>query len=260
MISLNGHPLKITHFPDRTSQVWKIPSEFLNASTHLVQWEYAEEAELLHLAQLKSLLDLSGQKIRLEINYLPYARQDKPVANDATFALRSFATLLNSLNFAEIILLDPHSSVATTLIRGSRAIYPTQQVQRVSQLLSIDLLAYPDRGARDRYGAIYTNASIYGEKVRNQSTGRIESYALVGDPQGKRVLIVDDICDGGATFCALARELIAKGAIETHLFITHGLFTQGLAPLFQAGIRRIFTARGEAIQSENTIHYQEYRS
>ncbi len=260
MLLLNGHPLKITHFPDRTSQVWKLPNELLDAPDYWVRWEFSDESELVHLAQLKALLDLAGHKTKLEINYLPYARQDKPVSNETTFALRPFATLINSLRFDEIVILDPHSSVATTLIERARAIYPTEKVGQVAKLLSIHLLAYPDKGARDRYGAIYSSPSIYGEKVRNQSTGKIESYAVVGDPSGQKVLIVDDICDGGATFCALARELLAKGATETHLFITHGLFTQGLAPLLQAGIRRIFTARGEAIQSDNTIQYQEYRS
>jgi ribose-phosphate pyrophosphokinase len=42
-----------------------------------------------------------------------------------------------------------------------------------------------------------------------------------------RCLIVDDICDGGATFVALARKLREAGAIEVSLFVTHGIFSKG---------------------------------
>jgi len=59
-------------------------------------------------------------------------------------------------------------------------------------------------------------------------------------------MIVDDICDGGATFILLAKELYAAGAKEVNLFVTHGIFSKGLIPLYEAGIKRIFTQDGEA--------------
>ena len=62
------------------------------------------------------------------------------------------------------------------------------------------------------------------------------------------MLIVDDICDGGKTFELLAEQLYSNGAEEVNLFVTHGLFTKGLRPLKNAGIKRIFTNKGEAIQ------------
>jgi phosphoribosylpyrophosphate synthetase len=69
----------------------------------------------------------------------------------------------------------------------------------------------------------------------------------VGDCKDKRVLIVDDICDGGKTFELLAKDLYNAGAEEVNLFVTHGLFSKGLIPLKLAGIKRIFTNKGQAI-------------
>jgi phosphoribosylpyrophosphate synthetase len=106
---------------------------------------------------------------------------------------------------------------------------------------------YPDKGARVKYTDFYNLPSIHGNKIRNQDTGHIEQYDLFGNCEGKRILIVDDICDGGATFVLLADQLYANGAEEVNLFVTHGIFSKGLKPLRNAGIKRIFTNKGEAI-------------
>ena len=57
--------------------------------------------------------------------------------------------------------------------------------------------------------------------------------------------MVDDLCDGGATFILLAKELLSKGAKEVHLFVSHGIFSRGLGVLFDAGIKRVFVKDGE---------------
>ena len=60
MITLNGKPITPTIFPDKTSQVWKVFQEdslSLHAPELKVVWTFENEAELIHLAQLKMLLD-----------------------------------------------------------------------------------------------------------------------------------------------------------------------------------------------------------
>jgi ribose-phosphate pyrophosphokinase len=257
MIKLNGHKIDVTLFPDHTSQVWKLPTQLFDSPKFLVEWDFQNEAELIHMAQLKALLDLKARPTDLHIRYLPYARQDKETANQATFALRPFATLLNTLKFDKILIDDPHSSIATTLIQRSEAIYPVKKVQDIANLVGADLVCYPDKGARTRYSAIYEFESIYGEKVRNQLTGHIDAYDVVGNPSGKKVLIIDDICDGGATFTILARDLLKQGALSVDLFVTHGLFSKGLEPLLTSGIKRIFTQKGEAFETQGQITYKE---
>src|SRR5689334_7783330 len=111
MIKLNGNEITPTIFPDGTSQVWKLypkPKNLVN----VVEWKFENEAEFLHLAQLKHLIDSFGGKCFLEISYLPYARQDKETSNETTFALNPFSDLLNSLNFEGVSIFDPHSDIA----------------------------------------------------------------------------------------------------------------------------------------------------
>jgi ribose-phosphate pyrophosphokinase len=96
-----------------------------------------------------------------------------------------------------------------------------------------------------KYSKIYDDwPFIYGEKVRDQASGRITSYQVVGDAKGKRVLIIDDICDGGQTFMLLTRELLSAGASQVVLFVTHGIFSKGIRSLFDSGISQIFTKSG----------------
>jgi ribose-phosphate pyrophosphokinase len=244
MIILNGKEIPITVFPDKTTQVWKLSEGFFRSYNGMVTWEFSNEAELLHLAQLKSLLDSKGLESSLYIKYLPYGRQDKPVANDSTFALVSFANLLNALKFKKVLIVDPHSTTALQLIENSTAIFPKKQVEEAITATGANLICYPDKGALFKYRQIYDYPYIYGEKVRDQSTGEIKSYHVMGNAYSANVMIVDDICDFGRTFILLARDLKKAGA-KVNLFVTHGLFSGGLDGLKAAGIERIFTQDGE---------------
>ena len=96
MIKLNGHLVTPTIFPDKTSQVWKIPKSHFNKKENVITWEFENEGEFMHLAQLKVLLDIDyfSSKVVLDMPYLPYARQDKDITNESTFALYPFALLL----------------------------------------------------------------------------------------------------------------------------------------------------------------------
>lgn len=53
------------------------------------------------------------------------------------------------------------------------------------------------------------------------------SMVFAGDLlTGKHCLIVDDLCDGGATFLALATKLREYGAEKVYLYVTHGIFSK----------------------------------
>lgn len=264
MITVNGTPVNTTIFPDNTSQVWKVSQlEIPNTNWVHITWVYSHEGEFMQLAQLKQLLDRKGFGAALRIKYLPYGRQDKEVSNEATFALRTFADLLNTLGFEEIIIMDPHSTIATDLIVNSRAEYPHSQIKEILLSTTTTLACYPDKGALSKYIEVYKeeigSAYAYGEKVRDQLTGNITHYTLIGGDKvkGSSVLIVDDICDGGMTFKILAKDLLAAGATEVNLFVTHGIFSKGLRTLKESGINRIFTQDGEASEVQGHIVYEK---
>lgn len=242
MILLNGIEINPTIFPDKTSQVWKLPNEAFGASPDIITWSFENEAELFHVCQLADLV----KNASLEMPYLPYGRQDKAVNNEETFALRTFARIINSCGFRDVRFLDGHSAEASKLIRNSCDEFPSEAIEAAQRAVPGCLLAYPDKGAFDRYSPAYGNEAVLGDKVRDQSTGYISHFEISqADPRERDVLIIDDICDGGMTFKILAKSLLDAGAESVHLYVTHGIFSKGLDTLRESGISRIFTHEGE---------------
>jgi phosphoribosylpyrophosphate synthetase len=238
MIKLNNIIIRPTIFNDKTSQVWKIDDAFPTVCE--VSWEFESEAEFMHLAQLKQLMDTKMVKVaNLYISYLPYARQDKNIDNSKTFALHTFSMLLNTLNFQKVIIEDVHSPVALELIKNSETIIPSPD--KLAEELNA-IVCFPDNGAASKYKT--KKSSVTLEKTRNQTTGELKMAPLKAHITGN-VLIFDDLCDKGGTFILAAKELYNAGANEVYLYVSHGIFSAGLEPLKQAGIKRIFTLKGE---------------
>src|SRR5579871_1665760 len=243
MIKVLNHKIEPTIFPDDTTQVWKLPSEILSASEIKIDWRFENEAELLWLAQVKMLLQ-NARSFSLHVPYLPYARQDKEVSNDLTFALHSFAALLNGIGFDTVTAVDVHNPAVTkALVKNFRNI-PVDEIHKdLAEKLNADFLIFPDAGALERYLYARRRRHIVFEKERDQATGKITGHRLVPelsateDLNGKRLLIVDDICDGGATFISIAKAIAAKYTCRLDLFVTHGLFSKGRGLLEKAGLR-----------------------
>jgi ribose-phosphate pyrophosphokinase len=253
MITLNGYNVTPTTFPDTCTQVWKLPEDVYNKMkitfNNVIEWDFDKESELITIAQLRFMIGSVSEKLgTLRINYLPYGRQDKEVSNDSTFGIHPFAHLINSLNFSTVYLIDAHSDkhgIANCINE-----IPYKYIQTVTLLTGTDVLIYPDKGASVRYSKLnsLTNIpSIYFNKVREQSTGKILS--LEADSlypiTNKKCLIVDDICDGGATFIQCAKQLYKMGASEVYLYTTHGIYSRGSLVLFEEGIKRVFNFKGE---------------
>jgi ribose-phosphate pyrophosphokinase len=237
-----------TIFPDGTSQVWKIKMPPEKAWIK-IKWNFESEAELLHLIQLNQLLKQNSNRAHLYIPYLPYARQDKEISNSTTFALNPMMDLLLS-NFYAIHTYDMHNPTEYVDEWGLVNYTPKHIIETLEKE-EYDVIMFPDEGALKRYSKMFESSltflqypKIYGKKIRDQSTGKITSYEIE-DPKlvlrCANVLIVDDICDGGATFIEATSKMKELGAKDIDLCVSHGIFSRGKQILHDAGIRNIFT-------------------
>jgi ribose-phosphate pyrophosphokinase len=114
-------------------------------------------------------------------------------------------------------------------------------------------IIFPDAGAQKRYEheeALKGLPVIVFEKVREQRTGAITGHRIASGSgiysDAHRALIVDDLCDGGATFVSIAKTLQGEqfrdaSTYELGLVVSHGLFSKGKEVLTEAGIKSIFT-------------------
>lgn len=249
MIKLNGRAVPATVFPDNTSQVWKLPQDLLDevhrADECTVEWDFEKEAEFMQLAQLKTLLDQYTDIVRLLMPYLPYGRQDKIVSNSSTFALKTFARLLNTLEFTEVTTYDAHNDSRAHQINNLVNVAPRNWMHDTFETVKANMYLFPDKGAAVRYGPHANARFATATKDRDPLTGLISGVTIEGHVKGNKVLIVDDICDGGMTFKLVAEAALKAGAKEVHLYVTHGIFSKGLKTLTDSGIKRIFTHKGE---------------
>lgn len=248
MIRLNNYIITPTIFPDKTSQVWKLPKE-LSVEYNKIIWDFENEAEFIHIAQLCDLL--TGTHIELQIPYFPYARQDKDVSNTSTFALRTFCRILDALPVNLVKTYDLHSNVAKQILKKPLIVESAdQRIKDVMEETCTELVVFPDAGAKTRYGVVAGKTHVvYFTKIRNQLTGEITGMSSDNDEIFKKVnniLIVDDLCDGGATFTHIAKYIknITKYP-EINLYTSHGLYTKGTQILKDNGINRIFNRLGE---------------
>lgn len=240
--------VKPTIFPDKTSQVWKLPEEILSSKEYLITWNFEEEREIIDLYSLCNLLPAFSQ-VLLHLPYLPYGRQDKLVVNDRTFNLTVFADLINALKFDQVTTVDAHNPARfERLFHQSQNIAPYHFQLKAVEQFQPTFFVFPDKGAMERYESSFItnpNTRIYFEKVRDQLTGNITGLTMYSNKlfyTCDRLLIIDDICDGGATFIGVAKELRKLvPEVKIGLFVTHGIFSRGKQHLLDNGVDEIYT-------------------
>ena len=254
MFLVNGSEVNITIFPDKTSQVWHQDMDKFNLDDGYdvtIEWRFESEAEVIQLVQLVDFVkSFYPNFLHLYMPYLPYGRQDKKISNDTTFALQSFAKVLNILEFDQVTTLDAHNPLACEfLIKNFKNIIPRLEIAHRAK--ENDIICFPDKGAKNRYGTILSFTDklyVTCDKKRDEATGKILSIEIENCHnyiKDSKILIVDDLCDGGGTFIETAKKLKELGAKSVSLYTTHGIYSKGTDFLFVNGIDKIYNHKGE---------------
>ena len=221
MIAIDGKPINIDHFPDGTL----LMHNYGSSSSATILWQFENNEELVALIFLTKHLRSKGVRhISLYMPYIPNARQDRVKCDTDIFTLKYFAEIINSLDFDEVAVLDPHSSVSEALFDRIWLVDYSWYIKRAIDDCTPDILFYPDEGAMKRYSATAKKEYAFGIKKRDWESGKIEGLDVCGDIEkikGKNVLIIDDICSRGGTFYHSAKKLKELGANKIYLYITH---------------------------------------
>lgn len=169
----------------------------------------------------------------LIIPYFMGARSDRVINDGDSVCLEVVGDIINNFGFAKVQLLDIHSDKAIRVIKNSINV---NCIEELLQQLTTDpeVVICPDYGAINRAHLTRrllggTQIIINCQKVRDHKTGKIT--LTVVDPQfcdDKHCVIVDDICDGGGTFLAIAEQIKPKSLA---LVVTHGIFSKGFEEL-----------------------------
>jgi ribose-phosphate pyrophosphokinase len=150
------------------------------------------------------------------------------VEGNSVFTLKYITDFINSLNFKEVIVIEPHSDVTPALLNNCRSVFPSFDIlnnvmKEVNFNKDKDYLFFPDQGAAKRYGKTKGFKQLVGFKERDFQTGKINKLQVIGDiqEQGFKVIIQDDLCSYGGTFLMSGNKLKELGASEIYLLVTH---------------------------------------
>jgi ribose-phosphate pyrophosphokinase len=232
VINLNtGEGIKITIFPDGQPHI-NIQGIAENDEVKVI-CSLTDTSKLLQLLETANALDnLFAKKKLLVIPYLMAARYDRLMQHGDSVDLKVVADIINMCGFEKVYLYDVHSDVALLLIKNAVGITNKNLVEQYNMPDAV--LICPDAGAAKKVAKYFDwnsniKSIVYCSKNRELSTGKITLEVLEPDEcVGKNCVIIDDICDGGGTFLAIAEKIK-----PTHLtlIVTHGIFSKGFQEL-----------------------------
>lgn len=216
------------------------PENCTNRTKFRIKVNFSKSDDLVDMMLLvDAIRNIDSANIELYIPYFPYARQDRVMQNGESHSLRVIAKLIESCNFSEIWVDDPHSDVLAGLFcAGSLRI--TEQHVLAKEMLEEyannqnTYLVSPDAGALKKIYKVAKHLElpvIEANKVRDVSTGNIIRTKVddlgISDPV--TLIVVDDIIDGGKTYIELAKVLKETYVVQDLvLCATHGIFSKGI--------------------------------
>ena len=236
---------KISRFPDGQQNIVIDPPDgsisMVEIKSRLNNWLDLE----LIVCTVASLRELGIEEIYLYTPYILGARSDRKFMTGGNRYIKDvIAPVLNSLNFKSVFCLDPHSYVLENCINNLK----TQSNYKLVSFTLDDLyqqneyiLIAPDAGASHKIYKLAEEIGYEGDiitcsKERDWGGNIIKTVVPMGKywEREKDAIIVDDICDGGATFINIAKEMKANGwKNKIYLVVTHGIFSKGFGELSQ---------------------------
>lgn len=264
-IKINEYEIPVKAYKDGSVDV-KIPQSVLTLVNSLKNQTITTAGNIILKAHLKTPTDLlallylldyfeehhgASAKIILALPFIPNGRQDRlnsgkdgetGVVLTNLFTLKSVAKLVNVYScVSKVLVTDAHSLVSTSLLHKVSETSQRDVMVRIKDRFDFetDVIVSPDLGAYKKaleVASAFKLPLTVALKNRDPLSNEItETSLLQAEVKGKRVLIVDDILDGGRTFIPLAKLLKEAGASHVALAVTHGLFSYGYEALKQDG-------------------------
>lgn len=225
----------------RASDVFVIQSTSAPANEHLMEL----------LVMIDALRRASAEHITAVIPYYGYARQDRKVAPRTPISAKLVADLIDTAGATRVLSIDMHAGQ----IQGFFNV-PFDHLYAMPVLLEhmresfgdAAVIVSPDAGGVER-------ARAFGKRL-NMSIGMIDKRRprpnearvmnVIGEVEGRDVILVDDMIDTAGTLCAAADALRSRGAKRIFAYSTHAVFSG-------PAVERITSSAIDRVVVTNTI-------
>jgi ribose-phosphate pyrophosphokinase len=187
----------------------------------------------------------SADRVTAVIPYFGYARQDRKDKPRAPISAKLVANLITVAGADRVLTMDLHSSQIQGFFDIPFAHLSAQPVlvRHFQELKIPDLtVAAPDVGGVKiaRSYAKRLDATLVVVNKRRTSADKSEAMEVIGEVDGRNVLLVDDLISTAGTIKNASQALKARGAKDVYTACTHACFS-GLAlkNLEAAGLKQL---------------------
>ena len=223
-------PVKTTRFSDGEFTV-SIEETIRGQEVAIVQSTYPPTDNLMELLLLiDAAKRASAKRIIAVMPYFGFARQDRKDKPRVAIGAKLVANLLTAAGIDRLITMDLHADQ----IQGFFEI-PVDHLYASSifipYLKTLDrenlCIATPDTGGTKRANSYAKTLGVdmaicYKQrKVANE----IDSMTVIGDVEGKDVVLVDDMCDTAGTLTKAAALMMEHGARSVRALCTHAVLS-----------------------------------
>jgi ribose-phosphate pyrophosphokinase len=209
----------------RGQDVYVIQSTSAPANDHLMEL----------LITIDALVRASARRITAVIPYFGFARQDRKTDGRTPISAKLVANLITTAGCDRVVTVDLHAAQIQGFFDK-----PTDNLFAQPEMAEDILRKYgqkdlmvisPDVGGvvRARALAKRLNADLAIVDKRRVKAGESEVMNIIGEVEGRKCILIDDMTDSGGTLIHAADALLKKGAREVAAYVTHGVLSNGAA-------------------------------
>jgi ribose-phosphate pyrophosphokinase len=172
----------------------------------------------------------SAYKVIAVIPYYGFARQDRKDRPRVSIGSKLSADLLSTAGVDRVITMDLHAdqiqgffNVPVDHLFGSAIFAPYIENLHLSNLC----VSAPDMGGSKRanaYSRHLQSEMVLCYKLRKKPNV-IEEMSIIGEVEGRNVVIIDDMVDTAGTLCLAADMMMERGAKSIRAFATHPILS-----------------------------------
>jgi ribose-phosphate pyrophosphokinase len=223
---------------------------------YIVQSTFAPSDNFLELLlMIDAAKRASAWQVNAVIPYFGFARQDRKSKSRVSIGAKLMANLLSAAGVDRVITMDLHAGqiqgffdVPVDHLYASSIFVPYLRNLHVPDLL----IAAPDMGGTKRAKAYakFLDADIAICHKTRTAANVVDSMEIIGNVEGKNVIIVDDMIDTAGTITMAADLVMGKGAKSVRAIATHAVCS---GPAFE----RINNSAIDELIITDTIYHKE---
>ncbi|OHX67221.1 ribose-phosphate pyrophosphokinase [Flammeovirga pacifica] len=187
-----------------------------------------------NLLELLLLIDAakraSASTVTVLLPYFGYARQDRKDKPRVGIGAKLIANLLTASGATRVVTCELHADqiqgffdIPVVHLQSSPIFVPYIESLGLENLT----FASPDVGGakRARSYAKHFKADIVMCDKHRERANEVASMQVIGDVEGKDVILIDDLADTAGTLCNAAEIIMEKGAKSVRAICTHGVLS-----------------------------------